>query len=451
VAAKPGQSRKSGGKSAGRSAARKRLALALFAIVFAGLFVGFAVAEGVGEPSVPAGDVALVKNVPGEFGNVSEAEFKSSLAQQAGQAGVKTPPKKGEKKYEELKTAAMTELLQEAWIRGEAGEMDITVTKKEVETELTQIKTTNFKAKGSYQKFLKESNFTPADVEVRLEVQLLSRKVQEAVSKGAEPATSAEIEAYYEAEKATQFTTPESRDVRVIINEDKGEVEKAKAALEKDSSPAGWKKAAAKYSSDPSTKSKGGLQPGVTEEFVKGELKKAIFDHPTGELTGPFKVEKNYFLVEVVKLNPAKVKSLSEVKSQISATLTKQKQEEAFSEFVADFQGKWTSRTHCASGYVVELCANYVGTGHPSTAVESCYEANPKTPPTECPAPVTQISPALPGTVTVLKPKGEPLVQRPQPEATGSTGAASVPEGATTPPTGTPSGGASSGGSSSGE
>ena len=74
----------------------------------------------------------------------------------------------------------------------------------------------------------------------------------------------------------------------------------------------------------------------------------------------------------------------------------------------------------------------------------ACYEANPKNPATECPAPVTQAKPALPGSVTILKPKGEQLAQRPQPEGLKAGGEAglTLPEGVTpgatgaAPPTG---------------
>jgi foldase protein PrsA len=431
VPAKSGQSK----KSAGRSAGRKRLAVVVFAVLLVGLFVGFAVAQGIGQPSVPAGAVAIVKGVPSDLGTVTEGEFKKALLQQVGQSGLKKVPKQGEKKYEELKTATMTELLSEVWIQGEAEELGLSVTPKQVATQFAQVKKTNFPTPKAYKQFLKESHFTQEDVNNRVKIQLLSTQVQEAVSRSAVPASNAEIADYYEAEKNTQFTTKPSRDIRVIINKKKSEVEKAKAALEKDNSPKGWKKVAAKYSTDPSTKGSGGLQQGVTEEFVKGALKNAIFGPPTGQLTGPVKYETNYFLVEVVKLNPEKVKPLGEVKKEISTTLNQKKQEEAFSEFVAGYQSKWTSRTYCASGFETESCSNYVGSGHPKSAVPGCYEANPKPPPAECPAPVAQLVPAMPGTVTIAKPKGEPLPQRPQPPAAASpAGGAALPEGATAPP-----------------
>lgn len=439
MAAKPGKSRKSAGKAAaGKAAGRKRLALISFAVLFVGLFVGFAVAEGIGPPSVPSGAVAIVEGVPSELGTITEEELEASLSQQAAQSGGKAP-KPGSKKYEELKSAAMTELIEQLWLRGEAEELGVSVTPKQVSTELAKIKRENFGAPGSYKEFLKSSNFTPEDVEKRVEVQVLSQQVQEVVSNRAGAPSNSEIEAYYDAEKSTQFTTPASRDVRVIINKDKSEVEKAKEELEKDSSPASWKKIAAKYSTDASTKSKGGLQTQVPEEFLKGELKTAIYGSPTSQLSDPVKNAGSYLVVEVVKLNPEKAQSLKEVKSQISSTLGQQNQEEAFTEFVAGYQGKWTSRTFCASGFrVVPNCSNYESDGHPTSAVPACYEADPEVPATECPAPVAQAVPALPGTVTETQPKGEAFPQRPIPQASGETGTVPTEGGTVPPPTGAP-------------
>ncbi|HEX8753491.1 MAG TPA: peptidyl-prolyl cis-trans isomerase [Solirubrobacterales bacterium] len=431
MGAKSGKS----GKASGGSAGRQRLLLIAFGALFAALFVVFAVAEGIGQPSVPSGDVAVVKGVPSSLGTISEAELKLAVLQQAGQSGGKVP-KKGTKKYEELQEAAQGELLSAIWLQGLAEEMGITVTEKQVEQELAQIKKTNFPTEKAYQEFLKKSHLSQQEVNEKVKLNVLGTKIQEKISAEAEPASSTEISDYYEAEKATQYTTKPSRDVRVIVNKDKAKVEKAKQELEKDSSPAGWKKVAPKYSEDPTTKTKGGLQPGISEEFLKGSLKKAVFDSATNELVGPVEYEKKFLLIEVVKLNPEKVQSLEEVKSQIATTLNQQKQQEFVSEFATNFNTTWQSRTYCASGFEMERCANYPASKRLQKAREaykSCYEANPKTPPTECPAPVEQTKPALPGTVTPTKPKGEPFVQRPLPEtsapAVGEEGAV-APEGA---------------------
>jgi parvulin-like peptidyl-prolyl isomerase len=411
-----------------KSAGRQRLGLIIFGALFILLFAGFAIAQGLTSPGVASGDAVHISNVPSEFGNISEEQVERAIPRQTREA--KKAPKPGSKKYEEATEAAVTEQIEGVWIRGQAEEMGISATEKQVEDELATIKKQNFPTPSAYKKFLKESNFTQDEVNELVELQLFTKELQTKIAEEAPKPTSDAIEAYYEAEKATQFTTKESRDVRLILNEDKKEVEAAKAALEKDSSPASWKKVAKKYSSDPTSAAKGGLQEGITEEFLKGPLKSAIFESPTGELAGPVKFEKNWVLVEVVKLTPEKVQTLAESKAQIESALGQQLQQEFLAEFVAGYEARWSSRTHCASDFLVEKCANFQGDGRPASASPACYEEDPKTPAKECPAPVTPISPALPGTVSATKPKGEPFPQRPQPESSGEKAATELPPGA---------------------
>ncbi len=429
MGAKAGQKGKPQGD---RAAGRQRFGLVLFGALFVLLFVGFAVAQGLTGPSVPSGDVAHVSDVPDEFTNISEEELRRATLRQVSEEA-KTP-KPGSDKYEEAKTKALTELLEGIWLRGEAEELDISVTGKQVEDELAAIKKQSFPTKAAFEKFLKESRFTVDEVNELVELQVLVKEIQNRINSEAPPPSSAEIEAFYEAEKATQFTTKESRDVRLIINKDKAKAEAAKKALEADSSPANWKKVATKYSTDPTSKAKGGLQEGITEEFLQGPLKAAVFDSPTGELAGPVDFQGNFVVVEVVKLNSGKVQSLAEAKAQIESTLAQQKQQEFLGEFANQYRVKWTARTVCASGFEIEQCSNYKGSGHPANASAACYEEDPKTPAKECPSPVTPISPALPGSVSVTKPKGEPFPQRPQPEGGGEEEAAELPAGI--PPTG---------------
>jgi foldase protein PrsA len=422
--ANPGRGKAPKGNTGRGSGSRsaQRLGLLVFAVLAIGLFVVFAVAQGIGKPGVPSGDVALVTNVPSELGHISEADYKTSLKQQEGQSGTKKPPKAGSKKAEELHKAAIGELLNTAWIFGEGEELGIKITPKEVETELAKVKKESFKTEKAFQEFLKESDFTEEDVNKRIELQILSTKIQEKITKEAPPVSEAEIKAYYEAEKAAQYTKKPTRDVRVIVNENKKEVEAAQKLLEADNSEASWKKVTKKYS--PTTESNAGLQKEISEELLTEPLKKDIFSSATGELVGPVKQEKNYLLLEVVKLHPEKVQPLSEVQSTISTTLSQEKEQKYFSTWVSGFQSKWTSRSQCASGFVIEQCGNYKGSGHPAGASAACYEAEPKKPATECPAPVVQNAPVVPGSVSVAKPEGEPLVQRPTPGVVSKKAAA---------------------------
>lgn len=405
-----------GGRKGGARAAQ-RLGLILFAVVFVALFVIFAVAEGLGAPSVPSGDIATISSAPAGMGNISEAQYKASLARQETQAGLKKAPKAGSKKAEELHKATIEELLSKVWIFGEGEELGIKVTPKEVETQLAKTKKESFKTEKAFQEFLKEQNLTEKEVNQLIELQIIQTKIQEKVPKEAPPVTEAEAKAKYEEEEATTYTKKPSRDVRVVVNENKKEVEEALKALEADNSEASWKKVTKKYS--PTTEANGGLQKEISEEFLTEPLKKDIFTAKIGEVVGPVKQEKNYLLLEVVKTHPKSVQPFAEVKTTISTQLTQEAEQKYFTEWVTNvYQATWSSRTQCASGFVIENCANFRPSAHPATAPAACYEANPKGPgTTECPAPVAQNQPAVPGSVTIAKPEGERLPQRPLPPA----------------------------------
>ncbi len=416
-------------------AALRRLALLGFGAVFIVLFVVVAIAEGIGDPSIPSGDVALIQDAPGDVGHVSEAEFERSLKQAATQSSEKKVPKPGDPKYEELMEAALGSLLDSAWLRAEADEQGLSVTKAEVAKEFKKLKKENFKTEADYQKFLEESEFTQKDVDERVELQMLSQEIQKGITEGASTPSQSEIENYYDAALATQFTQPETRDIRLVVNKDKGKAEAALSDLKADNSPKNWKKIASKYSEDELSKSKGGFQKGIAEGVLEEPLSEEVFSAAENQVGGLIETERGYNVFEVDNSTPETTQELKTVESQIKSQLEQQAEQEAFTEFVAAYSSKWKSRTFCADGFVIERCANFEAPAHPATAEPACYEANPKTPAKACPAPVFQLIPAMPGTVSPVEPRGTPLAQRPIPPAGEEEEAApTLPPGTTVPP-----------------
>jgi parvulin-like peptidyl-prolyl isomerase len=414
-----------------KSAGLQRLAALAFAALFILLFAIFAIAQGIGNPSVPSGAVAIVEDAPDDLGTVTEEEFQHALVQAAAQKQVKPVPKPGDKNYDELKNTALSEVFDAIWIQGQAEDMGISVTEKEIAAELKKLKKQAFKTEKQYEEFLEEAHFTQADVNQRVKIQMLSTQIQTQVTEEAVVPSNSEIEDYYEAAKSSQYTTPESREVRVVKNKDKAKVEEAKAALEKDDSIKSWEAVATQYSTD-TTKGNGGLLTNVSEGSgtLGKTLEAEVFAAPQGELKGPVKEAATYTVFEVMKIAPEKVQSLDEVKSQISAQLAEQTKQQTFAAFVRGYGSKWKSRTFCASDYTIERCANFTGDGRSPEANAACYEANPKTPAEACPAPVTQVKPAQPGTINPLTPEGQKLAQRPRPSQLEAV----APEGAELPP-----------------
>lgn len=410
----------------------RRLSLLVFGAALVVLFVIVAIAEGIGHPSVPSGDVAYVEGAVGDTGEVTQKRFDHALELASKRKGEKKVPKPGSANYEELKETALNSLFEAIWIQGLAAEEGIEVSEREVAKEKKKLIKESFKTKAEFKKFLKESGYTREDVNEQVKLQMLSTKIQEKLkAKTFEPSQS-EVESYYEAAKATQFTQKPTRTVRVVVNKKKPKVEEALKALEKDDSAQSWKKVAKKYSEDPASKENGGLKEGVQEGIEEEPLNADIFGATEKQVIGPVKTKQGYTVFELVSSTPEKVQELKEVEAQIKSTLAQRSEQEYFANFVSQFQVEWSQRTFCASGYETERCANYKSSGHSKTASPACYEANPKTPPEACPAPVFQLIPALPGTVTPLEPRGKPLAQRPRPAGEEKEeSATALPEGFT--------------------
>jgi parvulin-like peptidyl-prolyl isomerase len=419
-----------------RSGGLQRLALLAFAALFVLLFVVFAIAQGIGDPSIPSGAVAVVEDAPEDTGTITEKDLRHAILQAAASAQVKPVPKPGEEKYDELKETALGELLDAVWLQGQAEEMGITVSDKEVAEELKKLKSQAFKTEKQYEEFLKEAHFTQADVDKRVRIQILSTQIQEQIGKEEAVPSKNEIRDYYDAAKASQYTQEEKREGRALTFKDKATAEAAKAELEKDDSTKSWEKVAAK-SSNPSAKSSGGLVNDTAKGTAAEPLHEALFAAPQGQVEGPLSTNTGYQIYEVLKITPEKVQSLDEVESQISTQLAEQGKQQVFAAFVRNYGNRWKSRTFCASDYTIERCSNFKGTGRPPEANPACYEADPKKPAEACPAPVTSIKPAQPGSIGPLTPEGQKLAQRPRPAGPESS-AGAAPESLGAPPTGTP-------------
>jgi SurA-like N-terminal domain len=148
--------------------------------------VALVIAGGLAERSfaLPAAEelapntVARVSDVPVRKGTITTAEFRHALLLTAVSAGRRSTPKPGGNGYERLKKNAIGALLETAWVRGEAVEMDIVVTHHQVSRELAQIKRESFESEAEYHRFLRASHYTRRDVYERVELQLLSLRMQ---------------------------------------------------------------------------------------------------------------------------------------------------------------------------------------------------------------------------------------------------------------------------------
>jgi foldase protein PrsA len=411
----------------------KRLPLIALGALVILLFTGFAITEGIGNPSVPSDDVAVVEDAPSGLGNISKEDFDRALEQTAASQSITEIPEPGSPEYEQLKTGAMNSLLDLVWIQGQAEDMGITAEPDEISSLLEQTISQNFRNRQEFEEFREQARFTQEDIRTRIQLQILSNKIQEQILESSPEISFSQVSEYYDAAKE-QFVQPATRDVRLVLNKDQAKVEQAKAELEQDSSDASWETVASEFSTDATSKANGGLRPSITEGLLEQPLNDAVFEAPEGQIEGPVRTPLGYYVFEVEKITPERTQPLNRpTAEQIRGQLSQQAQQEAFSQFVDDFGSKWRARTFCASDYVIDRCANFTA-GHPAAAPPACYEADPPRGrrPEACPAPVALLAPALPGSVSIVSPQGTRLPQRPIPAPLAAAPTTGLP-GAVTP------------------
>lgn len=132
--------------------------------------------------------VAIVARVPdrgGEAGGITtKKEFHIALAQVAAQKGLRSVPEAGHNGYGKLRETALGELLDDSWIRGQAAEMGIGTRPGQVARETERLKRQAFKNGAQYRRFLREAHYTRADVKGRVEIQILSERIQGRITAG---------------------------------------------------------------------------------------------------------------------------------------------------------------------------------------------------------------------------------------------------------------------------
>jgi SurA N-terminal domain len=123
--------------------------------------------------------IALVSDVPPAQGRVTKAEFRHALELAAAAQDRRSVPGPREKGYEGFARATLDSLLEAVWLKGEAAEVGIAaITRRQVMRELAAIKRESFKSEAEYRRFLKEARYTKRDVYERVELQLLSVRMQ---------------------------------------------------------------------------------------------------------------------------------------------------------------------------------------------------------------------------------------------------------------------------------
>jgi foldase protein PrsA len=255
---------------------------------------------------------------------------------------------------EQLVQQTMGTLIQNVWIEKEAKEQGVSVTDAEVQRQLAATKRQSFPTAKAYDRFLRTSGMTQADVLERVRVQTLATKLTRKIQNSAAPVTDADIQGFYERNRA-QFAVPERRDVELILTRTEAQANAAKSAVEGGTS---WAAAARQYSTDAASKATGGVLRGVSQGQQDRAFDTAAFRAKKGVVVGPVRGQFGWYVLRVTGITAAKQTPLSSARGQIRAMLQQQGAQQKMGTFVRDFQERWRGKTNCREGYVVPLCKN---------------------------------------------------------------------------------------------
>ncbi|MGH3050265.1 MAG: peptidylprolyl isomerase [Gaiellaceae bacterium] len=308
---------------------------------------------GGGPKPVPQDAVAVVGS-----DTVTKAQFNDlmSSARSAYKAKKTAFPKVGTAAYTSLKQQAVTYLVQEAELEQKAKELNISVTSKDVDARLQQIKTQYFSSSDKkYKAQLKAQGLTEAQLREDLHGQILSEKLYNKVTAGVK-VTNAQITAYYNSHTSS-YVTPKTRQVAHILVSSKAKAEQLEAKLQNGASFAALAK---QYSTDTGSAKNGGklcvahgqaTSDGSCQTTV-APFDKAAFSLKTGAISQPVHSTYGWHIIKAIgPVKPKKTTPLSSVKQQIKLSLLSTKRTNVMTTWVDNLKKSFESKTRYQSGF----------------------------------------------------------------------------------------------------
>jgi foldase protein PrsA len=253
--------------------------------------------------------------------------------------------------FASLSGTVLDYLIKAYWYQATAHRLGIKVTDAQVQKALDAVKKSlALSTKAQFQSFLTSTGQTLADVTYRVKIEQIYNKL---LARHPTKVTAVQIAAYYNAHKS-QFGTPETRNMRIVLAKSADQANAAKTALRHGAS---WNVVAKQYSIDPTTKDKGGQLTDVTAGQQDAALSKAAFAASVNKLLGPVKGQFGYYVLDVTKITPATQRSLAQSTALIRQTLNSQAQTTAANAVTSEAKKDWQAKTTCRTLYRIADCA----------------------------------------------------------------------------------------------
>jgi parvulin-like peptidyl-prolyl isomerase len=303
---------------------------------FASLAFLAAACGGTTSASLGSGDVAVVGDQ-----QISKDQFHQLMdrAQKSYSAQKRPFPKPGSTEYEQLKGQAITFLVQQAEVEGQAKKLGIDISDSKVNQEIERYKKQFYGGSDArYEKAVKQQGLTDAQARDAIKQQLISQSLFKKVT-GNVKVSDADITQYYNTHK-TQYVQPETREVRHILVTKKALAESLYQQLK---SGGNFAKLAKQYSKDPGSAAQGGKLT-VSKGQTVPQFDKTAFSLKTGQISQPVHTQYGYHIIQALSaVKAASTTSLSKVRASIQQQLEQQKKNDEITKWLTD-----TKKSYCS-------------------------------------------------------------------------------------------------------
>jgi parvulin-like peptidyl-prolyl isomerase len=308
------------------------------------------------EAGVPEGVVAVVDGT-----EITREELDELVAhgKRTYEASQQEFPRVGTPEYQNVQKQYVAYLVQREQFEHEADELGIEVTEKDVDAEVKKFVDSNFSGKkADFDKALKEQGFTIDSFRETLRSSVLAQKLYDEVTKEVE-VPQAELLEYYQ-QNSTQYSTPESRDVRHILIAEQGandQVDFATSKTEADriyaelQNGGDFAALAKEHSADPGSKTNGGKLT-ITRGQTVPEFDKTSFEAKEGVVSEPVKTQYGYHIIEALSpVREAESTPFKKVRASIEATLLQEKKSTFMEGWAEDLRDEYDGKTRYAIGF----------------------------------------------------------------------------------------------------
>jgi parvulin-like peptidyl-prolyl isomerase len=299
---------------------------------------------GGGDDKVPADAVAVVDGT-----EITRADYNQIVAQakKSYKNQKREFPKAGSQEFQTLKNQVVQFLVQREQFEQQADALDVKITDKQVDARLAQIQKQYFGGdKKKFEKQLKDQGLTEAQVRKDIRSQIISEKIFAEVT-GKVTVTDKQIEEYYTKNKS-QYSQPESREVRHILVKTKAKADDIYNQLK---AGGDFSALAKKYSEDTGSKANGGKLT-ISKGQTVAPFDQTAFLLKTNEISKPVKTEFGYHVIQPLgEVKPAKVTPLKDVQDSIRQQLAQTKKNEAMTKWVEDLKKDYKDKISYAVGF----------------------------------------------------------------------------------------------------